>query len=132
MFKVRPVEAKYHWCRQTVSGILANQIYLGHTVHYRLTKMSYKSKKNIKHSEDEWFVVENTHEPQIFAGLLRCGECGWTLSSANAKDKGAFLPLHPIFCIWKERLHTSSHALQDFVCVCPRKATVLANGGKGE
>ena len=67
-------------------------------------------------SEDEWFVVENTHEPivtqdlwdlvqthvnsrrrsrkddepQIFAGLIRCGECGWTLGSANTKDKGRF------------------------------------------
>ncbi len=116
MFEGKPEEVKYRWCIQTVSNILANQIYLGHTVHYKLTKMSYKSKKNIKHSEDEWFVVENTHEPivtqdlwdlvqthvnsrrrsrkddepQIFAGLIRCGECGWTLGSANTKDKGRF------------------------------------------
>lgn len=65
MFEGKPEEVKYRWCIQTVSGILANQIYLGHTIHYKLTKMSYKSKKNIKHSEDEWFVVENTHEMKI-------------------------------------------------------------------
>ena len=53
MFEGKPEEVKYRWCIQTVSNILANQIYLGHTVHYKLTKMSYKSKKNIKHSEDE-------------------------------------------------------------------------------
>lgn len=116
MFEGKPEEVKYRWCIQTISNILANQIYLGHTVHYKLTKMSYKSKKNIKHSADEWFVVENTHEPivtqdlwdlvqthvnsrrrsrkndepQIFAGLLKCGECGWSLSSAGSKNQSRY------------------------------------------
>lgn len=59
-------------------------------------------------TEDEWLRVENTHEPliskdlwdlvhthmnarkrqtqrdedNVFSGLVYCGECGWSLSSA--------------------------------------------------
>lgn len=29
-------------------------------------------------------------EPQIFAGLLKCGECGWSLSAANTKNQSRY------------------------------------------
>lgn len=29
-------------------------------------------------------------EPRIFAGLLKCGECGWSLSVANTKNKSRY------------------------------------------
>ena len=37
--------------------------YLGHTVNFKTTKKSYKSKKKIKNPESEWVIFENTHEP---------------------------------------------------------------------
>ena len=37
--------------------------YLGHTVNFKTTKKSYKSKKRIQNPESEWVIFENTHEP---------------------------------------------------------------------
>ncbi len=48
------------------------------------------------------------------------------------EGQGAFLPLYPVCGEWQELLHAPLYALQDFVCVCPRKVTVLADGGKRE
>lgn len=104
------------WNLHTVRNILYNECYLGNTVHYKCRKASFKSKKNRRTSEDEWLRVENTHEAiisqdlwdlvhthlssrqrmpkrdenNIFARLLYCGECGWSLSRANAKDKAPY------------------------------------------
>ncbi len=36
--------------------------YLRHTVNFKATKKSYKSKKTIKNPE-RWVIFENTHEP---------------------------------------------------------------------
>ena len=75
--------------------------------------MSYKNKKSVRKPESEWFRVENTHEPiiskdvfnqvqkqiasrrrpmksgrtQIFAGLVKCADCGWSMSYAERQYK---------------------------------------------
>ena len=101
-YRDAPPEKIYTWTSNTVSSILKDEIYIGNTIHYRITNVSYKSKKHHRASEDTWFRVEGTHEPiidkdvfqqiqeqitnrrrpmknqtiQIFAGLLKCADCG--------------------------------------------------------
>ena len=89
--------------------------YIGNSVHGQQTTISYKNKKRIRKPEEFWFRVENTHEAlvpkevferiqeqierrrrkmknaetQIFAGLVRCADCGWSMSfGTNHNKKG--------------------------------------------
>ena len=91
------------WSGTTVSDILGNLVYLGHTVGLRRTTISYKNKTIVQRPESEQFLVENTHpplisqeqwqivqevrqhkkrtakhmdEPNIFSGLVFCADCG--------------------------------------------------------
>lgn len=91
------------WSGSSVTGILDNRAYLGHTVGLRSTSLSYKNKKLVRRPEDEQITVENTHpalvsqelwdivqdvrqhkkripkqmeEPNIFSGLTFCADCG--------------------------------------------------------
>ncbi len=101
----------YDWNLTTVNKMLSNQVYLGHTVNGRKKKLSFKSKRVIYVPEEKWIVVENTHEPlisqqlwdtahkrlnsrkrtskngsvNIFAGLIKCDRCGYTMTIANAQ-----------------------------------------------
>ena len=91
------------WSGTTVSDILKNVMYLGHTVGLRRTTISYKNKTRIDRPESEQCLVKNTHqplitqeqweivqevrqhkkrtakhmdEPNIFSGLVFCADCG--------------------------------------------------------
>lgn len=92
----------YAWNSSTVTGILDNKVYLGHTVGLRTTTISYKNKTTVHRPESECAVVENTHpalikkeqwdivqevrthkkrtpkhmdEPNLFSGLAYCADC---------------------------------------------------------
>ena len=94
---------KAGWSSTTVKRILTNEMYLGHMVQGKTSKINYKLKKSVAKPEKEWVKVENTHEPIIsedafavvrnllkadgrispvtekngfFTGLLFCGDCG--------------------------------------------------------
>ena len=105
IFKDKPEDKRYQWTTAQVKHILSDEVYLGHSIHNRQTNISFKNKKKIRKSQEEWFKIENTHEPiismelweqvqaqiqsrkrpnkqgemQIFAGLLKCADCGWGL-----------------------------------------------------
>lgn len=96
----------YFWTRETLSAILGREEYLGHTVNLRTRKKSYKDKRKINNSKEDWLIFENTHEAiidqetfdivqkmrshkrsnqryknragheNLFAGLVFCGTCG--------------------------------------------------------
>ena len=51
--------------------------YLGHTVHFKTTKKSYKSKKKIQNPESEWVIFENTHEP-IWTEAMKTASFKWS------------------------------------------------------
>lgn len=96
------ISRPYDWTNSTIRDILAKPEYMGHTVNFRAYKPSYKDKKMIKHSSDEWLIFENTHEAIVdedtwklaqqsrqtvrrtdttgeanpFTGLLFCADCG--------------------------------------------------------
>lgn len=92
----------YDWTDATIRDILAKPEYMGHTVNFRSYKPSYKDKRTIKRSSEEWLIFENTHEAIVDAetwklaqrsrqtvrqtdttgeanpltGLLFCADCG--------------------------------------------------------
>ena len=91
-----------HWNTTTVTSIIRNKVYLGHTVSQKQTSISFKNKSLINRPEEEHVVVLNTHEPlvdqdefdiaqkvfkirnrgnkfgfdNIFVGVLKCSDCG--------------------------------------------------------
>lgn len=103
-----PEEKRYAWTIKQVKSILKDETYIGNTIHNRQTNISYKNKKRVRKSESEWQRVENTHEAivskemfeqvqeqianrrrkmkdgtrQIFAGLVKCADCGWSMAYA--------------------------------------------------
>lgn len=93
--------------------ILQNQVYLGHMVSHKTQTKSFKNKKLVPVSEEEWIVVRNTHEPIIdeetfelvqkfisvkkqpnktkhpnmFVGLMKCPDCGRNMAFSNPNGK---------------------------------------------
>ena len=108
------------WKHATIKNILTSQMYIGNMVQHTYMKVSYHTKKLKKINDDELIIVENTHEPIIskedfervqvilksrskytrgtkpkylFTGLLKCKECGSTLSiseKVNKKDNSHY------------------------------------------
>lgn len=62
------------WSFQTVADILKNEVYIGHTVQNKYSKVSYKSKYKKKQPESEWVRVEHTHEPIIEEELFKAAQ----------------------------------------------------------
>ena len=103
-----------HWYSSTIEKILRNKDYLGHTVNFKTTRKSYKSKKKIQNPEEKQVLFENTHEALVsqetweivqknrenrrrptrmgdmgmFSGLLYCADCGHTLNLNRTKSLG--------------------------------------------
>ena len=97
------------WSSERISDMLQNETYIGSMVQGRQIKISYKSKKCLHQSRENWIVVENTHEPLVDAesfhkvrmlvdsrkhtrsrtydfplkGLIFCRECGHPLAVLN-------------------------------------------------
>lgn len=111
------VKYPYDWSYQTIFTILKNREYLGHIICNKNASKSYKDRSLIKLPKDEWIEVKNMHEPiinekvfdevqkiisvkkkklkdedspQIFIGLLRCPDCGKTLSFKRTKDRKSY------------------------------------------
>jgi len=53
------------WGSGTILQLLRNQVYIGHMVQSKRKVASFKTKKRIKTSPDDWVIVEDTHEPII-------------------------------------------------------------------
>ncbi len=102
------------WSNTTVMTILQNREYLGHMVCNKSTTKSFKNRKLVKTDPCDWIEVKGTHEPlvdeflfelaqkvvrvkkrengtgnpNIFAGLLKCSDCGGSLSFIKPKNDG--------------------------------------------
>lgn len=54
---------------------MKDETYIGHTIHYRETNISFKNKRRIRKPQSEWVRVEDTQEPiiseQVFSGRYR-------------------------------------------------------------
>ena len=110
--KPKPGANPYKWTNETVSRMLEKIEYLGHTVNFKTTKKSYKSKKKIWNDPENWVIFENTQPPIIeesvflivqnirkarrrptkmgemgmFSGLLYCAEYGGKMYQCRATN----------------------------------------------
>ena len=108
----KPTADPYKWTNETVSRILERVDYLGHTVNFKTTKKSYKSKKKLWNDPADWVIFENTQpsiieesvfvivqnirksrrrptkmgDMGIFSGLLYCAECGGKMYQCRATN----------------------------------------------
>ena len=100
------------WSTITIDTILKNRVYVGDMVQGRQRVKSYKIHIQERVPEEEWFVVENTHEAIIdrgtfdkvqsllkrdtrtapkqkqlylFSGFLKCADCGRAMSRIASK-----------------------------------------------
>lgn len=53
------------WTNRTIKTILRHEIYTGVTIQNKRSRISYKNRKIRANPEEEWYIVENTHEPII-------------------------------------------------------------------
>lgn len=112
IYRDAPEEKRYAWTIAQVKSILKDETYIGNTIHYRETNILYKNKKRIRKPQEQWLRVEGTHEAlisrdvfdrvqdlsakrrrsqknavtQIFAGLVRCADCGWSMRFATNRQ----------------------------------------------
>ena len=70
-----PPEVNHKWADQTVKNMVRNEVYIGNMVQGKSGTLSYKSRKLVNKSEDEWIRVEGTHEAIISrnCGILVTG-----------------------------------------------------------
>ena len=98
------------WCAQSITTILKNRMYCGDMVQGRYRMKSYKVHVQEVVPEDEWYIVENTHEAIIdretfekvqrllirdtrtgprqkklylFSGFLKCADCGKAMTRSK-------------------------------------------------
>ncbi len=107
------------WTSESISKMLRNIVYLGHTAQGKTEKASYKSKVTIVKPKSEWKLVKNTHEAiitqeqfdnvrkrvegrinkrksnfkNIFSGIAKCADCGKNMSTTGTRKKGAIANL---------------------------------------
>ena len=104
-------DTPYEWSSQTVSKILKNEVYLGHTVNCKTRVVSFKDKRVVEVPKNEQYRFENTHAAIIdqetwdtvqkvregkrrrnnmgeidkYSGLLYCADCGSKLYFVRGK-----------------------------------------------
>ena len=105
----------YSWNGFAVGQILSKPEYMGHTVNFRTHKESYKDKRAVVHSPEDWLIFENTHEAIVdketwelaqklrktprrhdtigeanpLTGLLYCADCGAKLYNHRSRGTAA-------------------------------------------
>lgn len=93
---------RFNWASRSITDMLRNEVYLGHTINLKTTTVSFKDKRKKILPESEWYRFENTHEAIVdkdtwdivqrvreqrhrttksgilnkYSGLLFCGDCG--------------------------------------------------------
>lgn len=94
----------YKWCKTTIQKILSQQEYCGDIINFKTYSKSFKNKRRIENSKENWAVFKDVNEPiidretfetvqkfisktkrrapkkengerSIFNGLMYCGDC---------------------------------------------------------
>ena len=53
------------WSSRTIKRMLVNPIYLGTSIQNRNSRISYKNRKLRPNPQEQWYIIEGTHEPII-------------------------------------------------------------------
>ena len=89
-----PLNCRHLWGRSSVEHILQNPMYLGHLVQLKSETISHKNHKSVRKDEEDWVVVENTHEPLITQEIWdRCREIDQERSIGRRSKNGVTQPL---------------------------------------
>ena len=101
------------WSPDTIRDILQSEMYLGHMVQGKTTRLNHKSKTIIYLPKEQWSITHNTHEPIIdqqtfdsvqlliksnknkttkthdylLKGMIMCAECGRSISIQHYKER---------------------------------------------
>ena len=112
---VNQYSQRQEWTSATITKMLRNVVYLGHTAQGKTTRVSFKSHLTVSNPRDEWIVVENTHEAlvdaetfdlvrrrsalrtcekkgafyNLFSGIAKCADCGKNMSATGTRKKGS-------------------------------------------
>lgn len=129
-----------YWTYSTINKILNNEMYCGHMIQGK-TKRRMKEKPVVL-TQEEWIVVENTHEPIItkelwekakhaqsirtrqlnlndniglFCGLIVCGDCGRALHKKVDKGKYTYYRCGSYVTYGKE--YCTSHNISEKILI---------------
>ncbi len=106
------------WPDSSVRRVLRNEMYIGNMIQGKNTTISFKHKQCRSVPQEEWYVVENTHEPiidketfqkaqslfnknirksprkndvDLFSGFVRCADCHRSMSKkSNVHSYGTY------------------------------------------
>lgn len=138
VYENAPEEKRYMWTIAQVKEILKDETYIGNTVHYKQTNISFKNKKRVRKPKEEWFRIENTHDPlvskevfesvqkqiemrrrkmkdgttQIFSGLVKCADCGWSMRFGTNKQNNKPYSHYTCSKYGQIGMHCSSHYIR--------------------
>ena len=142
---------EFDWHCESVRVILNNEVYLGKLVYGKEQNRSMKSKKRIKNPKEDWIVVENCHEPiitqdmwdnvhrllsskrhevktgdvQIFAGLIKCADCGHALTySQKKRADGTY---HGSYSCWMYKTHGKEYCASHYITYDDLYSVVFAD-----
>ena len=65
-YQIRYNEFTY-WSNKAIKRILTNPVYKGVTVQNKRSRINYKNRKLRANPEEQWYIVENTHDPIVEA-----------------------------------------------------------------
>ena len=109
----KPPLGEYLWTHVMIRKILSNQSYVGDVINFKTYSKSFKLKKRLDNDRENWQIHKNDHEPiisreffdliqktfkttkcqkpkhtvkNIFAGFLRCSDCGANLNYKYTHD----------------------------------------------
>lgn len=107
--------AQPQWSSATITKMLKNPVYCGHTVQGKTGKVSFKSNLTVSKPRNEWITVKHTHEAlveeatfqmvqrqmqtrtchkkgqfsNLFSGIAKCADCGRNMSATGSRKKGS-------------------------------------------
>lgn len=112
---VEAYSKRQEWTSATITKMLRNIVYLGHIAQGKTTKVSFKSRLTVSNPQDQWIIVEHTHEAlvdeetfdlvrrrttartcektgtffNLFSGIAKCADCGHNMSATGTRKKGS-------------------------------------------
>lgn len=105
------------WSITTINSILRDEVYIGNLVQGKYKSISYRSKQMVPNEQENWIVVEGTHEAIIsdaqfaivhdrlarhtrvspkntetylLSGMVFCGSCGRRLNRCTTNGYGSY------------------------------------------
>lgn len=140
---------EYGWTYSTISKILKNKVYLGHTEYGKGMNLSYKSKKVKQIPRTEWKIVYNTHKAIIsqelfdrvqnrinlnkkakthkhkwvLNGIVTCKECNETMQLKVRYRKDGSISFMRLYC--SSSLHKKRYCARQYKGIDLKSVTQL-------